>query len=102
MAYIIGLIIYGYMFFFFYGVLIFAPLALLSWLLPIFKPLALLAFLAVLFLASMRAHSAALMYSWGTHTFVEAISESGEQLKTHLVTSPWLSKFLKPFKRKKD
>jgi len=100
MAYIIGLIIYGYMFFIFYGLVIFAPFALLTWLLSIFKPLALLAFLAVLFLASMRAHSAAQMYASGTQSFVEAMTESGEQIKTLLMTTPWLNRIIRLLKRK--
>jgi hypothetical protein len=99
-AYIIGLIIYGYVFFLFYGLMLFVPLALLSWLMPILSPLALLAILAVLFLAGMRAHSAALMYAAGTHSFVEAMTESGEQIKTLLYTTPWLNRIIRLFRRK--
>jgi len=94
MTYAIGLVVFSYLFFMFYALIIFTPAALLAWFVPGLKPLAVLPFLLILYLSGMRAHFAALIYVSGTSSFVEAMVESGEQLKSHFLTTPWLNRIL--------
>jgi len=102
MAYGLGVIIFGYLFFMFYALIIIAPAALVCWLIPFLKPFGAIAFLLVLYLSGLRAHAASLNYASGSFTFLGAIVESGEQIKSHLITAPWLNRILIFFKRKRD
>jgi hypothetical protein len=100
MSYIIGLVIYGYIFFLLYSVLFIAPFLLLAWMIPVINPLILFVLLGVLFLSGTRAHLASQMYSTGEEGFVSSLLESGAQLWVMIRSTPLWAHVQKLFKRK--